>query len=279
MRMLLSAATLALWLPLAHAAEPAPLQRFIYERAEMGLPFRITLYAADNSAARAAADAAFARIAELNAVLSDYDSDSELSRLSRTSAQETAVPVSLDLWRVVATATVLAERTGGAFDITVGPMVNLWRRARRKLELPSTEAIAQAKQRVGWQHVRLQQEPQTIELLAREMRLDAGGIAKGYAVDEALAIPARHGQRRTRCGWRYGSPVKHRREEGWRAIVRCRSICQIAQPMSSAENRAVHSGDSLSRVELDGARTRICVDQRTGVGPTDHQHSSHLASA
>ncbi|MES2570078.1 MAG: FAD:protein FMN transferase, partial [Verrucomicrobiota bacterium] len=119
----------------------APLQRFAFEKAEMGLPFHITLYADDEATARAAAAAAFERIAQLNGLLSDYDNESELSRLSFTSGQGKVVPVSPDLWRVLERSQALAEKTGGAFDVTVGPLVNVWRRARRKQELPGAELL------------------------------------------------------------------------------------------------------------------------------------------
>src|SRR5262245_16903237 len=111
------------------------LQRFAFEKAEMGLPFRITLYAPDEKTAKAAADAAFERIAQLNSVLSDYDPDSEISRLSQTHDRE--VPVTTDLWNVLERAQKMSACSDGAFDVTVGPLVNLWRRARRKKELPS----------------------------------------------------------------------------------------------------------------------------------------------
>src|SRR6266446_1085913 len=128
--------------------DAAPLQKFVFEKAEMGLPFRISLYTTDQATAKAAAEAAFDRIAVLNSILSDYDSDSELSRLSRTSGQGKAVPVSADLWRVLLRAQEFAARSDGAFDITVGPLVNLWRRARHKQELPTPELIAEMKARV-----------------------------------------------------------------------------------------------------------------------------------
>src|SRR5688500_1119767 len=99
-------------------------QRFAYEKAEMGLPFRITLYAADETTAKAAADAAFERISQLNSVLSDYDPDSEISRLSRTIGKD--VPVSTDLWNVLERAQGMSAKSNGAFDVTIGPLVNLW---------------------------------------------------------------------------------------------------------------------------------------------------------
>ena len=96
----------------------AELQKFIFEKAEMGLPFRITLYASSQESAKAASDAAFARIAALNQIFSDYEDDSELSRLSRTSGSGQKVKVSDALWDVLFRAQQLAEQSGGAFDVT-----------------------------------------------------------------------------------------------------------------------------------------------------------------
>ena len=87
-----------------------------------------------------AAQAVFARIAELNRIMSDYDPDSELSRLSTAAPTEQGVAVSDDLWRVLSRSQELANQSAGAFDVTVGPYVRLWRRARREKELPSTGA-------------------------------------------------------------------------------------------------------------------------------------------
>ncbi|RYD73443.1 MAG: FAD:protein FMN transferase, partial [Verrucomicrobiaceae bacterium] len=154
------------------ASAQAEEQRFVFERAEMGLPFRITLYAEDASIAKAAAAAAFERIAILNGILSDYDPDSELSRLSRSSGQGKTIPVSTVLWQMLKRSQTLAERTQGAFDITVGPLVNTWRRARRKKELPSEELLREMKSRVGYRSLRLDAQSQSVELLKPEMRLD-----------------------------------------------------------------------------------------------------------
>src|SRR3954464_10271522 len=118
-------------------------QRFVFEKAEMAVPFRITLYAPDADTARAAADAAFRRVEALNSILSDYDPDSELSRLGQSSGQGKRVRVSTALWRVLERSQIIAEQSDGAFDVTVGPLVNLWRRMRRKKELPTPELLAE----------------------------------------------------------------------------------------------------------------------------------------
>ena len=115
----------------------------------MGLPFRVVLYAQSETIANSAARAAFARVAELNRIFSDYEDDSELTRLSRTAGSGRAVPVSDELWRLLNVAQAMSRLSDGAFDITVGPLVQVWRRARRQRELPTAEVVAEAKARVG----------------------------------------------------------------------------------------------------------------------------------
>jgi thiamine biosynthesis lipoprotein len=249
-------------------------ERFVFEKAEMGVPFRITLYAADEAMARAASDAAFARVEMLNSILSDYDSDSELGRLSRTSGQGKAVPVSEDLWRVLACSQRMAERTDGAFDITVGPLVNVWRRARRKQELPSPELIAEMRQRVGYKYLRLDPGQKSAELLVPDMRLDVGGIAKGYAVDEAMKVLKERGIQSALVAASGDMCASEAPPEkpGWRIEV-APLDAPDAPPSRSVRlrNSAVStSGDTFQRVEIDGVRYSHIVDPHTGIGLTDH---------
>jgi len=262
-------------------AEADALQRFAFEKAEMGLPFRITLYATNEEAARAAADAAFAKIAQLNAVFSDYDSDSELSQLSQTSGQGKAVRVSDDLWRVLERAQALAARTDGAFDITVGPLVNVWRRARRKQESPSAQLLEEMRARTGFRKLRLDVEKRTAELLMPEMRLDAGAIAKGYAIDEALAVLKQRGITRALVGGSGDMAASDPPpgQPGWRIEVAPLDVPD-APPTQSVhlQNRAIAtSGDVFQHIEIDGKRYSHIVDPRTGLGLTDHSLVTVLA--
>jgi FAD:protein FMN transferase len=248
--------------------------RFVFEKAEMGVPFRVTLYAPDEATAKAAADAAFARVEALNRILSDYDPDSELSRLARTSGQGKAVPVSDILWHVLERSQQLAEQTDGAFDITVGPLVNLWRRARRRGELPGAELLAEMRARVGYRHVRMDHQKRTVELLQPDMRLDVGGIAKGYAADEAIAVLRARGLPRALVAASgdivAGDPPPG--EAGWR--VQVAALDAPGAPPAEVlllANRAVStSGDAYQFVEIGGVRYSHIVDPRTGVGLTDH---------
>ena len=122
------------------AASPVP-HRFEFAQIEMAVTVKVILYSADEPTATAAAKAAFDRVHELNGVISDYDPQSELRRLCDTAGQQSAVPVSPDLWMVLEHAQHVAELSGGAFDETVGPVVRLWRRARRQKELPAPETF------------------------------------------------------------------------------------------------------------------------------------------
>ena len=129
-----------MWLVgMALQAVPSPastLNRFEFTQTEMAVPIRIVLYADDDATAAAAAKAAFTRFHELNAIFSDYDPQSELRRLCDASSEGKPVPVSEDLWRVLVRALDLSARSDGAFDVTVGPVVRLWRSAGAPKNFP-----------------------------------------------------------------------------------------------------------------------------------------------
>lgn len=262
-------------------SNPVTLQRFEFQRPEMGLPFRIVLYAADGSLATNAAEAAFTRIAELNHILSDYEDDSELSRLSRSSGSGQAVPVSPDLWRVLVKAEEVSRASDGAFDITVGPFVQLWKRARRQRELPATNLIAQAQQAVGWRFDELDPQRKTALLRVPHMRLDLGGIAKGYALDEAAKVLRVKGASRFLVSGGGDMVVGDAPpgQRGWRVEVGVVDIPN-APPVRFVclKNYAMAtSGDQFQRVEIGGVRFSHIVDPRTGIGLTDHSLVTMLA--
>lgn len=273
MRRLL-ATLVAILLGVSGASAEEALQKFVFEKAEMGLPFRVSLYAPDEAQAKAAADAAFERVAVLNSIFSDYDPDSELSRLSRTAGEGKAVPVSSTLWLLLERGQRLAERSGGAFDITVGPLVNLWRRARRKQEMPSAGLVAEMKARVGFGNLRLDPAAHTAQLLVPEMRLDLGSIGKAFAVDEALAVVRQRGFPRALVA---GSGDMAAGEPppglpGWRVEIATLDApgAPTAQIVYLRNCGIATSGDAFQRVEIAGKRYSHIVDPRTGIGVTDH---------
>ena len=248
--------------------------RYEFHQTEMGVPFRIVLYAASTNSAQSAAEAAFARIKQLNDIMTDYDSDSELSRLSRTSGQNQAVAGSLDLWTVLERAQELAERSQGAFDVTVGPYVNLWRFARRTGNLPDPARLAKARLAVGYNKMQLDPKPRTVKLLAADMRLDLGGIAKGYAVDQALKVLDGAGVASALVsgGGDLAVSGPPPGKKGWRIELPPLDATNAPPTRFVLLSHAglSTSGDLFQRLEINGVRYSHIIDPRTGVGLTDH---------
>jgi thiamine biosynthesis lipoprotein len=250
------------------------LSRYEFTKPEMGLPFRIVLYAPNEAKAKEAAYAAFTRIEQLNDILSDYDADSELSRLSRTSGSGQTVKVSDDLWLVLKRSQELAERSRGAFDVTVGPAVNLWRKARREKKLPDETQLAGALAAVGYKKLRLDPENHTAELLVPNMRLDVGAIAKGYAVDEAQKVLRRNGidSALVAGGGDLAVSEAPPGKKGWRIEIAPLDIPDAPPKRFVLLKNAglATSGDVFQHLEIDGKRYSHIVDPRTGIGLLDH---------
>ncbi len=240
----------------------------------MGLPFHIALYAPDKTSADAAAEAAYARIRQLNDTLSDYDTDSELSRLSQTSGSGRAVPVGDDLWRMLERSQQVARETDGAFDITCGPVVSLWRKARREKQLPDPAKLTEALRAVGYEKLRLDPRRRTAELLVPYMRLDLGSLAKPYAVDEALRVLRAQGIRSALVAgsgdMAVSAPPPGAR--GWR-IELAPLDASNAPPTEFVLLRhqaLATSGDLFQHLEINGVRYSHIVNPKTGLGLTDH---------
>jgi FAD:protein FMN transferase len=239
----------------------------------MGVPFRIVLYARDEARAKAATEAAFARVSQLNAILSDYDTDSELNRLSRTAGQDQWVELSEDLWRVLIEAQNMAHRSYGAFDVTVGPCASLWRKARRERKMPDEAKLSAARAAVGYQKLLLDYNSPAAKLLVPGMKLDLGGIAKGYAVDEAMKVLRSYGIQRALVAAAGDIAVSRPPpgKSGWRIELPSLDETNAPPQFISLHDGAVStSGDTFQFVELDGKRYSHIIDPRTGIGLTDH---------
>lgn len=269
-RRLRTATVIAIAALLAAAAavsgEPR-LTRFEFESPHMGTTFRVVLYAVDDRRASRLAAAAFARVAELDARFSDYREDSELSRLSDAPPGQ-PVRVSEDLFRLLERAQSFAAASAGAFDITVGPLSQLWRRSRRQRVLPPASEIAEARARVGYKLLTLDPERQSVVLAHDGMRLDPGGIAKGFAADEALALLKSQGAPRALVAAggdvALGEPPPDAR--GWTITLAGLDPGAEApgSPILLARAGVSTSGDLEQWVAIDGRRYSHIVDPRTG---------------
>ena len=175
------------------AGDAQPLVRVERKHAAMGTTFHLVMFVPCESAGDEAADAAWQRVDEIEAVATDYNPESEARRLGERPGEW--VQVSDDLSLVLQATDSAWERSAGAFDPTVGAWSKLWRRALRQRAWPTETAWNRAIDAVGWRrHVTLRQGVVGTEVFLRSAtRLDFGGIAKGVAVDEALGALAAHG--------------------------------------------------------------------------------------
>lgn len=170
-------------------------ERYQFQSRHMGTQISIILYAENEPIAKIASDAAFTRIEELNQILSDYVEDSELNQLSRLSGSGEWMQISDSFFELLKESITISEKTNGLFDVTIGPMTHNWRYIRMlpDPQLPDADEIESLKSRIGYHHIELEDETGRARLMAADMQLDLGGIAKGYAAKEALKILNQHG--------------------------------------------------------------------------------------
>lgn len=266
------------WAP-SYAADPAPA-RYTFAEPHMGTEFKIILYASDQSAADKASKAAFQRIADLDLIMSDYRTTSELMRLCQKAGGD-PVKVSDDLFFVLSEAEKVSKLSEGAFDVTVGPIVKLWRLSFRTQKMPDKEKLAKALDLVGYQKVHLDAKAKTVKLDKAGMQLDLGGIAKGYAADEALTVLEKHGIRRALVAASgdiavSGPPPD---AEGWTiAIAPLDAAKDKPEKSVLLHDAAVStSGDAEKYVEIDGKRYSHIVDPSTGLGLTQRMSVTVIA--
>lgn len=245
--------------------------KWTFHEVHMGVDVNLTLYGGTEAAANDAARQAFDRIAELNKTFSDYDAESEAMRLVRTAPIGKAVQVSTDLWTVLKYADDLNARTKGRFDVTIGPVSKLWRRARRRYELPEPKELTEALSRVGRHGYALNPETHSVTLQRNDLQFDFGGLAKGYAAEAAyrklqaagfpVALVAVAGDMFA------GEPPPG--QTGWRiGIAPLDGDATPSRWLSLTQSAVSTSGDAFQFVEINGQRYSHIVDPRTGVGLT-----------
>jgi len=246
---------------------PTGKQRVEAERIQMATLVRIIAYGDAEPASQAIEDA-FDRITELEQKLSKYMDGSDVSRVNNAPAG-TPVAVSVETWEVLEGARTAWERTGGVFDVTVGPLVQLWSEAGKTGKLPTEEKLAGVAAKVGFDKVRLQGDGRLVTLTVPGMRLDLGGIAKGYVVDEALRTLQSHGVTSALVDAGGDIRVLEPKPEGppWITAVR-NPASKDGRPFITelaVENVAVvTSGDYERYVEIGGRRFTHILDPRTG---------------
>jgi thiamine biosynthesis lipoprotein len=248
-------------------------QRYEFSHKQMGTVFHLVFYAETDPAAETAAQAAFACIDSLNAHLSDYLPQSELNQLCVRGEAGEEITVSQELFDVLEMSVEVSAASEGAFDVAAGPLVQLWRRARRKHRLPEPDSVAIAMQSAGYEGLALNAFTCGVRLLRPAMRLDLGGIAKGYAADQVLDVLRRKGIEiaLVDAGGDIAVGAPPPGAKGWDIAMetiddtgerRLRNL-QIAYAAVAT------SGDTYRYLEVGGKRYSHILDPRTGQALTD----------
>jgi FAD:protein FMN transferase len=153
----------------------------------MGTDFTLYIYAADAATADREADRAFAIVDQLESLLSNYQPQSELSRIN-TNASAHAVTTDPETFHFLKESLAWSARSDGAFDITVGKLMKAWGFFRSTGHVPTDAELARVRAETGWKRVVLNPGTRTVRFTAPGVELDPGGIGKGFAVDAAIQM-------------------------------------------------------------------------------------------
>ena len=214
-------------------------------------------------------------LGRINRSMSTYDPESELSRINRSGAEQW-IEVSGDLFEVLSIAATVHGDSGGAFDVTVGPLVNLWGFGPHDASPgpPSPEQLEQARAVVGFDLLSLRSTPPSLRKAHREVYIDLSAIAKGYAVDRLAAILEQDSFEHFMV--EIGGEIKLRGHNpggtGWRIALERPDGDRIVpgEVLTLSDMALATSGNYRNFREIDGQRYGHTLDPRTGV-PVTHQ--------
>jgi FAD:protein FMN transferase len=267
----------------------AQYQKHTFTRPKMGSPFSITLYAQDTVGLYQTIETAYAQVDRLNAIFSDYSETSEISILSKNAKKDMPIVVSKELMHVLKLADKAARLSNGAFDITVGHIVKLWRKARKDKAFPNDVDIKIALNKTGFKHIHYLSDT-TIAFDRVGVRLDFGGIVKGYAAQKVVDILTKNnfpmclvdaggdlaigekplrtfdGKNTEGVGWQIGISVPQS------------ETALMPKMLTLAKCAIATSGDMYNFVEINGKRYSHIVDPNTGIGLTHQRNVTVIAN-
>lgn len=234
----------------------------------MGSTFSIVVYGPDTAPTENTIEAAFAEAHRLDNMLSNYKPDSELSRVNQQAAKA-PVKVSPELFSLLRICFDLSERSSGAFDMTVGPLMKLWGFYRGEGHVPDRQSIARVMAHVGYRNVVLDAGERTVSFSKPGIELDPGGVGKGYAIDRMAAVLRERGIRSALLSaggssiYAIGAPPESAR--GWRiAIQDPLDSSKSAATVYLKDNSLSTSGGYEKFFEAGGRMYSHIMDPRTG---------------
>ncbi len=251
----------------------AQMTRFSFTESKMGAPFTIIFYSNDSAQAASIAKRSFALVDSFNFIFSDYIDSSELSKLSKT-AGINSLPVSLSpaMYDILIQSKKAFELSEGAFDITMGPLSKLWRKARRQHQFPADSTVKRIRNLIGFDKLVFDTLNKTIRLTQKGMQLDLGGIAQGYVAQKVINFLHLQGLNNALVNASgdivvSGAPIT---KDGWVVGVNIpEKTDELLDQKLLLKNRAITtSGDAYQYIEKDGIRYSHIINPASGYGVT-----------
>ena len=234
----------------------------------MGSTFAVVLYGADRPSLDAAAQAALDEAHRLDAVLSNYQPDSEWSGVNQEAAKR-PVTVSAELFALLADCLRYSADSDGAFDITVGPLMRVWGFYKGEGTLPKRGAVEAALRHVGYRYIHLDHAAKTVRFGVPGLELDPGGIGKGYAVDRMADVLAARGVAigliSASGSTIYGRGAPPDEPRGWPIIIRRPGDRDAIAAQVFLKDMALSTSGSFEKFFWANGRTYAhLIDPRTG---------------
>lgn len=249
----------------------------------MGSPFTIILYAADSTQAVMVTEKCFQLVDSLAFIFSDYIDSSELNRLcARAGNPSLAMTLSVPLFDILLASKNAFEKSRGTFDITLGPVTRLWRRARKENKFPLPAIVKEKLVLTGFNKLLLDTILHTAYLTQQSMQLDLGGIAQGYIAQQVINLLktnnianalvdvsgdiAAIGAPPEKSGWTVGINVPNDKEE------------ILKKPISVFNKSVTTSGDLYQFIYHNGKKYSHIVHPKTGYGITSQRNVTVIAN-
>jgi len=249
---------------------------FSREEAIMGTSIKVELWANGRAAGDVAIDAVMAEMHRIDHAMSPFKPESELSRINRDAATS-AVPVSDEMFMLLARSIEFSDLSGGAFDITYAGVGHLY--DYREGVRPTDDQIEQARRAVGYRHLILDAKARTVRFEREGMRIDLGGFAKGHVIDTSTTILERRGIRHAFLSAGGDSRViGDRRGRPWTIGIRNPRLEDAIVAVLPLTDVAIStSGDYERFFERDGVRCHHVIDPATGKSPSSVHSVTILA--
>jgi thiamine biosynthesis lipoprotein len=235
----------------------------------MGSPFNLILVSDDSIKAVALAQASFSLIDSFSHIYSDYDSTSELSTVSKNAGKgyQTCSPA---LWDILIRSREAYESSLHSFDISIGPLSSLWRAKRKKQMFPDSVEVKETLELVGLYKILWNFQNHQISIPQKGMKLDLGGIAKGYVAQKVIDFLKRNGidAALADAGGDIAMSKSAPGNNGWLVGVNIPETTDdlLKKKLSLTNQSVATSGDAYQYIEHNGRKYSHIIDPRTGYG-------------